>query len=1160
MGFLLPTTKVSVSQGKTDEFGVTSSDYDKEIPIGYGIDRLPGNIIWANNIQQEKVVTVTKQGGKGSPKTKTTTTTYLYYVDLAVLLCTGPITDVYRIWADGKVIYNSATGEAIDGLDFRLYRGTDDQMPDPLIELDVGEGLTPAYRGSAYIVFERLPLQNFGNRIPGFTFEVAFTGDSASQFVATTISHEFTNSIFSGDGGGTYTAEPIQIAGRLNWRWSYTSNLLYHAATDHGSAGASALINPVTKTMTGIPSRTTPINNGTNTVNGIHEPTGNYTVGQVENVGGERRDMFLRDVDTAATLLTADADFSARQLFGQAMDVGGVVVSIGTDSSSGDLDHLGWKAVNLNDPDVVGTFAWEAGYQYHPPKLGRTTANLSGSGVFAEAFGLRVTSSTIEVVQIVAPNAASVVMNVIETINVTDVVPGATSWNTNPAWEVSRVSGEIYVQSTIDGTPYIWCWSPNTSSVEWVTEVAHVLTGVLDLVDSSGSIISDIPLRNGTSGANLIVGNNWVWVDSNKRVIRVSLASGQVDTIFNGTTVFDDIGEASVGNTGGERSRFHWNDATSTLVNVIDNDLDDSPAGVYFYQFSFLQGGDVNPQEIIADLCSKAGLTASDIDVSAVPTLQEGLRSVVAFERGTVSETIGPLLDLLELEIVESDFKLKFFPRGSVSSVATITEDDLVPTGDNQFEAYVQAFSKEEDLPRRFEVSYRDFTLDYQESVGADERSEVSQFSQSVEGFQFNGSCTADLPRRSAQVKLYSAWAEREKIRSRLPHRYLRLDAGDVITLQLDNGSEVTGRLRQASIGADLTVDFEQVAETTGVYESDIEGAVSDGHFETVIPNIGDSALGLLDVPLIRDVDSAGSTQTNTYWVANGAPVWPGVINYRETGTSTVQEVGQQTLGAPYGVLGTVPPDMDRSVNRFTDDSFQVVIANGIDEFESVSEADALAGRNLLAIVKTNGEVELLTFTTVSVLSASTVELSGLLRGRRGTDTMANGFTVGERVFLLDAAWTDRFSLDLSTVGSGQTYRGVTIGQLYEDADQVVFTNTARDLKPYAPAHVAVQDDGAGGLDISWTRRTRIGGESDWLLSGDVPLSETDEAYSVDVLDAPGGSVLRTLTSSSETVNYAAADITTDFGSLPATIDLVVYQVSTEVGRGFPAAASLSTG
>ena len=44
------------------------------------------------------------------------------------------------------------------------------QTPDPLIVAK--EGDAPAYRGLAYVVFERLPLANFGNRIPQLSFEV----------------------------------------------------------------------------------------------------------------------------------------------------------------------------------------------------------------------------------------------------------------------------------------------------------------------------------------------------------------------------------------------------------------------------------------------------------------------------------------------------------------------------------------------------------------------------------------------------------------------------------------------------------------------------------------------------------------------------------------------------------------------------------------------------------------------------------------------------------------------------------------------------------------------------------------------------------------------------------------------------------------------------
>ena len=45
-------------------------------------------------------------------------------------------------------------------------------MPDPKIEAVEGSGNAPAYRGIAYVVLEDLPLGQFGNRIPQFSFEV----------------------------------------------------------------------------------------------------------------------------------------------------------------------------------------------------------------------------------------------------------------------------------------------------------------------------------------------------------------------------------------------------------------------------------------------------------------------------------------------------------------------------------------------------------------------------------------------------------------------------------------------------------------------------------------------------------------------------------------------------------------------------------------------------------------------------------------------------------------------------------------------------------------------------------------------------------------------------------------------------------------------------
>ncbi len=54
----------------------------------------------------------------------------------------------------------------------RVHRGDETQAADPLIVAKEGADNAPAYRGLAYVVFERLPLAEFGNRVPQFSFEV----------------------------------------------------------------------------------------------------------------------------------------------------------------------------------------------------------------------------------------------------------------------------------------------------------------------------------------------------------------------------------------------------------------------------------------------------------------------------------------------------------------------------------------------------------------------------------------------------------------------------------------------------------------------------------------------------------------------------------------------------------------------------------------------------------------------------------------------------------------------------------------------------------------------------------------------------------------------------------------------------------------------------
>ena len=155
--------------------GITASE-GAPIPRIYGRVRLGGQIIWATRFEEQSETTRQgKSGGKSSsPKPATIATTYSYFANLAVAVCEGPIAMVRRIWADGKPL-------DLTTVTLRIYRGDNSQQPDPLIVARQGE--SPAYRGTAYVVFERLPLTPYGNRLPQLSFEVVRAVDGLAQMI-----------------------------------------------------------------------------------------------------------------------------------------------------------------------------------------------------------------------------------------------------------------------------------------------------------------------------------------------------------------------------------------------------------------------------------------------------------------------------------------------------------------------------------------------------------------------------------------------------------------------------------------------------------------------------------------------------------------------------------------------------------------------------------------------------------------------------------------------------------------------------------------------------------------------------------------------------------------------------------------------------------------
>lgn len=142
---------------------VTTSSYGTPLPRHYGRMRVAGSVIWSTDLVEH----AHEDGGKGKPNV----TTYSYSASFAVALASREIAGLGRVWADGNLL-RGAAGDLKVGGTLRLHSGSHDQAPDPLIVAAEAAGQCPAFRGLAYVVFEDLQLEEFGNRIPTLTFEV----------------------------------------------------------------------------------------------------------------------------------------------------------------------------------------------------------------------------------------------------------------------------------------------------------------------------------------------------------------------------------------------------------------------------------------------------------------------------------------------------------------------------------------------------------------------------------------------------------------------------------------------------------------------------------------------------------------------------------------------------------------------------------------------------------------------------------------------------------------------------------------------------------------------------------------------------------------------------------------------------------------------------
>lgn len=1081
---------------RLSDLKVQTSTYGNAIPRAFGTVRIAGNIIWAPPITEVATTTTVESGGKGGggQSSSQDQTTYSYYADFAVAICEGPIVGIRKVWANGELINDvgddspilskvgglatilsaalAAHNAANDAISMTVYTGTETQDPDPTIAAMHGN-LTPAFRGTAYVVFQDLPLARFGNRIPNLEFEVVVNGESTIMVPQL---------FYTLPGGLSYHGTG-ESGGEIGGRRNSPNAQFYWAVMDTGS--------PVESRSIGL--------------------FNNYTSGLV----------FSREFDHALGL-SSEKGYNDRIWFHEnisaklrAISPSGQVWEFGTFGAT-DLPRV-VQVYEFADPTILDETqdtAPEIFLHYNTPfpfthTIYHGNASALGSMVVVDTdrgFNQFLDSADqIEgrVYIIAAQNFLDSLLGYCEVGDITSTFHVIRTYDQGSLpYGLAGRDGYLYVRSGLNG-----------------------FANIIDKMDPDGNIVEQLTLPGIDGGNNSPIrmvqdSFGMLYVQVAQELFRISYGTMEIDAH---TTLSDPD---------------YWimpTDAFEGRGILLTRGDTGNRDDVYILADSI--ASEAPPlSDVVTELCELSGLTSSDLDVSQLTS--DSVSGYVIANRGTVRSMLEPLMGTYFFDAVESDNKIKFVKRGGGVAV-TIPEDDLAAhTGaPAEMPDPLRVMRKQEmELPVEVNVSYLNRAIDYQVSSQPSRRL-ITQSKQSVT-LQVPIVFTDTQAKRIADMHIFSAWVERENHEFETGREYAKYEPCDVLGV-VKGGVTHNVRVTQKDEGGDGVIKWKAVADFASVYTQVSTGVAPQAEPQEVNVS-GPTTIEFLDVPLLRDEDDT----PGFYFAAGGiADGWRGVELHRSTDQgvtygSIARLLPESTIGYAEDVLGAYDPDLRELVDE--GNSVTVVVKTGT-TLASISREEFLDGGNPAVL----GD-ELIQFRDAELIDTDTYTLTGLLRGRRGSEPYMSTHLAGERFVLLD---NNLRTVDqpISQQDQAFYYKPVSIGRSLNSTNPMAFTNTGRRLRPLSPVQLGAGPNGAGDWLMEWERRTRY--DVPWLdAEGTVPLGEASEEYIVRIMN--GDVVIREIEATTTSATYTAAQQLTDWGGTLTALEFSVAQVSETYGEG----------
>lgn len=554
-------------------------------------------------------------------------------------------------------------------------------------------------------------------------------------------------------------------------------------------------------------------------------------------------------------------------------------------------------------------------------------------------------------------------------------------------------------------------------------------------------------------------------------------------------------------------------------------------------------------RDIVTAECALAGVDSSDLDLTALA--DSGVRGYKIANPTTPRDALTPLQAAFPFDVAQSSYKVRFISRGA-ASVATVSEDDLGASDGNDKQIALLPVSREMDsqLHSRVSIRYIDPEREYDIGEQYADRPETTSVAEWVN----------DLPivmisseaAQVADILLSKEWVERREFgQFSLPPTYSALEPGDIITVN-HRGQAHTLRITRIEYTPDGRLLCYAKQTSSAAYVSTATGFDPLVVGQSVVVLKGSTAAYLLDIPRIR-------SEQDDYGLAFGllgkASGWPGGLLLRsdDSGNNWVSCGALNARAAVFTASGPLSshhcysPDFSSLLTVTPETPGAALYSVTEEQFYSESN---------LAAYGVDGRWEILAFRTATS-SSGTFIIKDFLRGLYGSEANGALHSTGDLFIVLDTTTIAFAQLPTNALGVPRLYRPVTQGGSSGSASDITDTYDGVNLKPLAPVDISGTIS-ATTLDWSISFSPRSRWPVDVFSGSVVPSGETIASYELDIYTSGAFSTLaRTISSTTPAFSYSAAQQAADLGATSSTLYLKGYQLSSNVGRGYPLSTSL---